>query len=418
MSEEEIAIDREELVARFLDYVSYDTRSSEDSTTCPSTPGQVKLGRHLVDELRAAGLADASLNEYGYVTGTLPANGAADAPTVGFIAHLDTSPEAPGFGVRPRIVHYNGGDILLSEDPSVILSPRDFPELTDYVGQDIIVTDGSTLLGADDKAGLAAIVSAVAFLSRHREIAHGPIRVAFTPDEEIGRGADHFDVNAFGADFAYTIDGGPIGGLEYENFNAAGAAVHFSGRGVHPGDAKGRMKNALVLATEWIGLLPAAERPEYTCGYEGFYHVYKFRGSVEQADLSLLIRDHDRERFQARKAFVRQTAAFMNARYGAGSVTVTMKDSYYNMREKIEPVRHIVEIAEAAMRSAGVEPVVRPIRGGTDGARLSFMGLPCPNVFTGGHNFHGRFEYLPIPSLEKAAATVAAIASLATIWNK
>ena len=415
---EDIAIDRENLVARFLNYVGCDTRSNEESATCPSTPGQIKLARRLVDELRAAGLADATLGENGCVTASLAANGATDAPTVGFIAHLDTSPEAPGFGVRPRIVRYNGGDIILGESPRVILSPRDFPELARYAGQDIIVTDGTTLLGADDKAGIAAILSAVSYLARHPGIVHGPVRVAFTPDEEIGRGTDHFDVANFGADFAYTVDGGPLGSLEYENFNAAGASVHFAGRGVHPGEAKGRMKNALAIANEWMAMLPAAERPEHTSGYEGFYHVYKLRGDVEQTDLSLLIRDHDRERFQARKAFVRQLAAFLNGKYGAGTVAVTIKDSYYNMREKIEPVRYVVEIAEAAMRSVGVEPVIRPIRGGTDGARLSFRGLPCPNLFTGGHNFHGRFEYLPVPSLEKAAATVVAIAILTTVWQK
>jgi len=407
----EIALDR--LTVRFQDYVHYATQSDEDhAAVCPSTLGQLRLARHLADELRQMGLSDVTLDANGYLTATLP--GTAAGPVIGFIAHLDTSSDAPGDGIHPRIItNYDGGDILLNEAGPVILSPREFPELKAYTGQEIMVTDGTTLLGADDKAGVCAIVSAAEYLLQHREIPHGTVRFAFTPDEETGRSADRFDVTAFGADFAYTVDGGALGGIEYENFNAANAVIRFAGRSVHTGDAKGKMRNALTLAAEWQQLLPAGERPEYTDGYAGFYHVYRVQGDVEHASLKMLVRDHDRARFEQRKRLLSAMASLLNEKYGAGAVTVDCHDVYYNMREKIAPVMYIVELAEQAMRAVGVVPHAEPIRGGTDGARLSFMGLPCPNLFTGGHNFHGRYEYLPLRSLQKAAQTVLEIICLA-----
>ena len=403
------------LVKRFKDYVSFDTRSSEENDqSCPSTPGQMVLAGHLAEELRALGLADVTLDKHGYIMATLPANGCEHAPVVGFISHMDTSPDAPGAGIRPQIVeNYDGGDIILNEEQGIVLSPREFPSLLKYKGQPLMTTDGTTLLGADDKAGVTAIVSAAEYLLQHPEVKHGKIRLGFTPDEEIGRSADRFDVRAFGADFAYTVDGDELGGLEYENFNAANATITFKGRGVHPGEAKGKMVNANTLAMEWQQLLPAGERPEYTEGYEGFYHVHKVSGDVEQVTMMMLIRDHDRERFARRKAYLGEMAELLNRKYGPGAVTVDCKDMYFNMREKMAEAMYVVELAQRAMENAGVKPVVKPIRGGTDGARLSFMGLPCPNLFTGGANFHGRYEYLPLLSLQKAAETVLGIMVLA-----
>lgn len=403
------------LVKRFKDYVSFDTRSSEENDqSCPSTPGQMVLAGHLAEELRALGLADVTLDKHGYIMATLPANGCEHAPVVGFISHMDTSPDAPGAGIRPQIVeNYDGGDIILNEEQGIVLSPREFPSLLKYKGQPLMTTDGTTLLGADDKAGVTAIVSAAEYLLQHPEVKHGKIRLGFTPDEETGRSADRFDVQAFGADFAYTVDGDELGGLEYENFNAANATITFKGRGVHPGEAKGKMVNANTLAMEWQQLLPAGERPEYTEGYEGFYHVHKVSGDVEQVTMMMLIRDHDKERFARRKAYLGEMAELLNRKYGPGAVTVDCKDMYFNMREKMAEAMYVVELAQKAMENAGVKPVVKPIRGGTDGARLSFMGLPCPNLFTGGANFHGRYEYLPLLSLQKAAETVLGIMVLA-----
>ncbi len=403
------------LVKRFKDYVSFDTRSSEENDqSCPSTPGQMVMAGHLAEELRALGLADVTLDKHGYIMATLPANGCEHAPVVGFISHMDTSPDAPGAGIGPQIVeNYDGGDIILNEAQGIVLSPREFPSLLKYKGQPLMTTDGTTLLGADDKAGVTAIVSAAEYLLQHPEVKHGRIRLGFTPDEETGRSADRFDVQAFGADFAYTVDGDELGGLEYENFNAANATITFKGRGVHPGEAKGKMVNANTLAMEWQQLLPAGERPEYTEGYEGFYHVHKVSGDVEQVTMMMLIRDHDKERFARRKAYLGEMAELLNRKYGAGAVTVDCKDMYFNMREKMTEAMYVVELAQKAMENAGVKPVVKPIRGGTDGARLSFMGLPCPNLFTGGANFHGRYEYLPLLSLQKAAETVLGIMVLA-----
>ena len=403
------------LVKRFKDYVSFDTRSSEENDqSCPSTPGQMVLAGHLAEELRALGLADVTLDKHGYIMATLPANGCEHAPVVGFISHIDTSPDAPGAGIRPQIVeNYDGGDIILNEAQGIVLSPREFPSLLKYKGQPLMTTDGTTLLGADDKAGVTAIVSAAEYLLQHPEVKHGKIRLGFTPDEETGRSADRFDVQAFGADFAYTVDGDELGGLEYENFNAANATITFKGRSVHPGEAKGKMVNANTLAMEWQQLLPAGERPEYTEGYEGFYHVHKVSGDVEQVTMMMLIRDHDKERFARRKAYLGEMAELLNRKYGPGAVTVDCKDMYFNMREKMAEAMYVVELAQKAMENAGVKPVVKPIRGGTDGARLSFMGLPCPNLFTGGANFHGRYEYLPLLSLQKAAETVLGIMVLA-----
>ena len=405
----EIALDT--LVKRFRDYISFDTQSDEENDKeCPSTAKQLVLAKHLVEELQGLGLADASMDDHGYVMVTLPANGCAAAPVVGFISHMDTSPDASGKDVKARIVKaYDGKDILLNAEENILLSPLQFPELQDYAGQDLMVTDGTTLLGADDKAGICAIISAVEYLVQHPEIQHGVIRIGFTPDEETGRSADLFDVKKFGADFAYTVDGGALGGIEYENFNAANATVHFHGIGVHTGDAKHKMINALTIASEWQQMLPVGERPEHTEGYEGFYHIHKVNGDVENVAMMMLIRDHDRARFEQRKEFLQNLATLLNQKYGEGSVEVDCKDVYYNMKEKMEPAMYVVELAERAMRSIGVEPVCAPIRGGTDGARLSFMGLPCPNLFTGGHNFHGKYEYLPLQSLQKAAGTVLGI---------
>lgn len=399
------------LLERFLKYVTFDTQSDETTGVTPSTPGQRVFAEALVKELQEIGLEEISLDENCYVMATLPANTTDQIPTIGFIAHLDTSPDMSGKEVTPRIVKYEGGDITLNEEEQIVLSPEKFPELLDYVGQEIIVTNGKTLLGADDKAGVAAIISAVAHLKAHPEIKHGKIRIAFTPDEEIGEGADHFDVEKFGCEWGYTIDGGQIGELEYENFNAAAVRVSFKGLNVHPGYAKNKMRNAALLAAEFAMRLPAAERPEHTSGYEGFFHLTGMAGSVEEAMLSYIVRDHDRGKFEARKALFALLADDMNSRY-PDSVTLEIKDQYYNMKSVVEPKKEVVDLAFEAMTQVGVKPLVKPIRGGTDGARLSFMGLPCPNLFSGGLNFHGRYEFLPIPSLEKSMETIIKIIEL------
>lgn len=400
------------VVDRFLKYVTFATQSDEESGITPSTSGQRVFAEALVKELEALGLEEISLDDNSYLMATLPSNMEdQEVPTIGFISHLDTSPDMSGEGVKPRIVSYAGGDIVLNEAENIVLSPRMFPEMEQYIGQDLIVTDGTTLLGADDKAGVAAIISAVAYLKEHPEIKHGKIRIGFTPDEEIGAGADHFNVEKFGCEFAYTVDGGEIGELEYENFNAAAAKVVFSGRNVHPGTAKDKMVNASLLAVEFASMLPADQRPETTEGYEGFFHLTTMVGSVEQAVLQYIVRDHSRELFEQKKQLLEQITAQLNKKY-PGMVSLEMHDQYYNMREIVEPKKYIVDLASEAMEAVGVKPQIKPIRGGTDGARLSFMGLPCPNLFTGGHNFHGRYEYIPIPSLQKSMETVVKIAEL------
>lgn len=400
------------LVDRFLQYVKFDTQSDELTNLTPSTPGQMTFARHLEEELRHMGLSDISLDDNGYLMATLPGNVDREVPVVGFIAHLDTSPDMSGRHVSPRIVEkYDGGDIVLNKEEDIELSPSQFPELLDYVGQDLIVTDGTTLLGADDKAGIAEIISAVDYLKNHPEIKHGDIRIAFNPDEEIGQGAHKFDVERFGADWAYTMDGGAIGELEYENFNAAVAKITFKGRNVHPGYAKHKMLNSLRVATQYAIMLPRWETPEHTEGYEGFYHLVNIEGSVEKTVMTYIIRDHDRDRFERRKKELEHLTRKINNEF-PGCASIEIKDQYYNMREKIEPVMHIIDVAIRAMKDAGVEPKVSPIRGGTDGAQLSFKGLPCPNIFAGGLNFHGRYEFVPIPSMEKASQVIVEIARL------
>ncbi len=385
---------------RFLKYVSFDTRSDEHSETVPSTEKQKLLGAALVEEMQAMGLSDVCMDENGYVFGYLEATeGLGDRPVLGLIAHMDTSPDASGENVKPQIVLYKGGDIPLQNGE--VISLEAFPFLEKYVDQEIIVTDGTTLLGADDKAGIAEILSACAYLLEHPEIPHGKIAIGFTPDEEIGCGSDHFDVSRFGAQFAYTVDGGEIGEIEYENFNAASAKLTVHGVNIHPGSAKNRMKNAILMANEWISRLPASETPSHTEGYEGFYHVHDMEGCETQATVFMLIRDHDRTLFEGRKRFLEELTAFENSIWGEGSFELSIKDSYYNMKEKILPHMELIENAKTAMEAAGVEPLVVPIRGGTDGARLSYMGLPCPNLSTGGANFHGVHEFIPVPSLQK-----------------
>ena len=387
---------------RFLDFVKYDTQSDELTNMTPSSPGQMEFAKYLKAVLLGMGLEDVSLDDNGYLFATLPANIDADVPVVGFIAHMDTSPDMSGRHVNPRIVkNYDGKTITLNEAEGVMLSPDEFPELLNYIGLDLIVTDGTTLLGADDKAGIAEIITAVAWLQRHPEVKHGKVRIGFNPDEEIGLGAHKFDVKKFGCDFAYTMDGGAVGELEYENFNAAGAKVTIKGRNVHPGYAKHKMINSIRVANNFIAMLPRWETPEHTEGYEGFYHLVGIEGTVEQTVLTYIIRDHNRERFESRKREIEHLVRKTNMEY-PGCCTVEIKDQYYNMHEKIEPVIEIIDIAEQAMRDAGVEPKVQPIRGGTDGAQLSFKGLPCPNIFAGGENFHGRYEYVPVQSMEKA----------------
>jgi tripeptide aminopeptidase len=401
------------IVNRFLKYVSFHTTSDENTKMTPSTPGQMVFAQYLVEELKALGLQDVDVDKNGYVMATLPANTSKAIPTIGFIAHMDTSPDMSGKHIKARIVeNYNGEDILLNEEKLIVLETEKYPEILQYKGQDIIVTDGTTLLGADDKAGLAEIVSAMEYLLAHPEIEHGKIRVGFTPDEEIGQGADHFDVAKFGAEWAYTMDGGEIGELEYENFNAAFAKISFKGLNVHPGYAKHKMLNAMRVAHQFASMLPRHETPEHTQDYEGFYHLVAMEGAVENASLSYIIRDHDRDRFERRKKEIVHLANKINAEFGPETATVEMRDQYYNMREKVEPVMHIVDLAFEAMEAVGVKPNVKPIRGGTDGSRLSYEGLPCPNIFAGGHNFHGRFEYVPVQSMEKAMMVIVKIVEL------
>lgn len=398
------------VIDRFIKYVKFDTESSTETGITPSTSGQMILARELEKELRELGLEDITLDDKAYLMATLPANTDKHVPTIGFIAHLDTSPDLTGKSVNPRIVtNYDGGDIQLNE--AVILSTTMFPEMKDYVGQDLIVTDGNTLLGADDKAGIAEIITAIKNLQDHPEIKHGKIRIAFNPDEEIGLGAHHFDVEKFGCEWAYTIDGGPIGELEYENFNAAGVKINIQGRSVHPGYAKNKMVNALLVANKLISLLPESERPEHTTGYEGFFHLTNVSGTVDSATVGYIIRDHDKSLFEKRKQTLLDIVEYINKVY-PNSTTVEIKDQYYNMREKVEPVKHIVDIAFEAMNQVGVVPIVKPIRGGTDGAQLSFKGLPCPNIFAGGHNFHGRYEFIPVQSMEKAVEVIVKIVEL------
>ena len=402
----------EKILDRFLRYVSVDTQSNEDSETQPSAAKELDLLKMLRDELAALGV-EVTLDEYGYVMASLLSNVGEGVPAVGFIAHVDTAPDASGKDVKPQIIEkYDGGAIDLKGVPGLQLRPEEFPELLHYVGETLITTDGTTLLGADDKAGIAEIMTAVQYLVEHPEFKHGPVKIGFTPDEEIGRGVVKFDVKRFGADYAYTMDGGEIGELEFENFNAASARVHIQGRNVHPGSAKGKMKNAILIGQEFNSLLPVDQRPEYTEGYEGFFHLISFKGAVEEADFAYIIRDHDRAKFEAKKELIGKVAAFMNAKYGDGTVQLEVKDTYYNMRAQVEPHYHIIDKAVKAMEMAGVKPKIQPIRGGTDGANLSFKGLPCPNIFAGGLNFHGKMEYVPLKSMEKASEVILNLISL------
>jgi tripeptide aminopeptidase len=401
------------VIDRFLHYVSFDTQSSETSDTTPSTEKQMNLALELKKEVEAMGLTEISLDEHAYLMATLPANTDAKIPAIGFIAHLDTSPDMSGENVKPRIVNnYDGKEIVLNEKENVVLSPVMFPELLQHIGEDIIVTDGTTLLGADDKAGIAEIMTAIQYLIDHPEIKHGKIRIAFNPDEEIGMGASKFDVEKFGCQWAYTMDGGEAGELEYENFNAAGAKVIIKGLNVHPGYAKNKMVNASLIAMEFAGLLPPTERPEHTEGYEGFFHLTGMTGTVEEATLSYIVRDHDRSKFEKRLQILLDATEYLNKIYPEGTLRLEIKQQYRNMREIVEPQKHIIELAENAMREAGITPIVRPIRGGTDGAQLSFKGLPCPNIFAGGLNFHGRYEWAPVQSMEKAVKVIVKIIEL------
>ena len=406
------------LIDRFLNYVAFETTSNEESGVTPSTPGQMVLAKYLKEELESLGLQEVFLDDNGYLYATLPANTDKQVPVVGFIAHMDTAPDMSGKNVTPRIVqNYDGGDILLNAAENIVLNPTQFPELKNHIDEDLIVTDGNTLLGADDKAGIAEIISGVEYLMQHPEIEHGKVRIAFNPDEEIGLGAHKFDVERFGCDFAYTFDGGEVGELEFENFNAAAAKLTFTGRNVHPGTAKNKMINSIRVANRFITMLPSHETPEHTEGYEGFYHLISINGSVEQTVVNYIIRDHSRERFESRKREFQHLTNKINSEYGEGTLKLELRDQYYNMREKIEPVMYIIDIAKEAMLAAGVEPVVKAIRGGTDGAQLSFKGLPCPNIFAGGMNMHGRFEYVPIPSMEKAMKVMVKIAELTAKRN-
>ncbi|MGI5820877.1 MAG: peptidase T [Bacteroidales bacterium] len=403
---------KKQLIDRFTKYISFDTKADPTSETYPSTHGQLVFGDFLVEELKQIGLQEVCKDEHGYVTALLPANCDEKAPTIGFLAHMDTAPDMPGIEKPVIIENYDGKDIVLDKESNTVLSVEDFPELLDYVGQTLLTTDGKTLLGADDKAGIAEIVTAMEYLVKHPEIKHGPIKVGFTLDEEIGKGVIHFDVASFGADFAYTMDGGGIGELEFENFNAAGAKVFFQGRNVHPGYAKNKMVNAQLLAMEFNALLPEFERPQYTQDYEGFYLLISMKGEVEEAELQYIIRDHDQTLFENKKQYLLDVMKFMNKKYGEGRVRVEIKDQYFNMRKMVEPVYHIVERAEKAMVDAGVKPIVKPIRGGTDGANLSFKGLPCPNIFAGGHNFHGKYEFIPVESMVKAVEVIVNIVKI------
>ncbi|BCY28829.1 peptidase T [Flavobacterium okayamense] len=407
----------QKIIDRFVSYVTIDTESDPNSTTTPSTAKQWDLANKLVDELKAIGMEDVTIDENAYIMATLPSNVENDVPTIGFVSHFDTTPDFTGANVKPQIVkNYDGGDIVLNAEQNIVLSPSYFEDLLLYKGQTLITTDGTTLLGADDKAGITEIMSAMEYLIQHPEIKHGKIRVGFTPDEEIGRGAHKFDVEKFGCDWAYTMDGSQIGELEYENFNAAGAKITFKGKSVHPGYAKGKMINSMLLANRFISMLPENEVPERTTGYEGFFHVHHLNGSIEESTIELIIRDHDKAKFEARKELIHTIAKQFNAEYakqfGEDICTAEVKDQYFNMREKVEPVFHIVEIAEKAMKELGIEPIIKPIRGGTDGSQLSYMGLPCPNIFAGGHNFHGKYEYVPVESMIKATEVIVKIAEL------
>ncbi len=401
------------VIERFLKYVSFDTQSDENTSVTPSTAKQMVFAQYLKKELEELGLEDITLDENAYLFATLPSNIDREVPTIGFIAHLDTSPDMTGADVRPRIVeNYDGKDIVLCEKDNIVLSPEQFPELLSHKGEDLIVTDGHTLLGADDKAGIAEIIGAMAYLKAHPEIKHGKIRIGFNPDEEIGLGAHKFDVEKFGAQWAYTMDGSEVGELEFENFNAAAAKITVKGRNVHPGYAKNKMINALLIANAFVEMLPSNETPATTAGYEGFYHLISMQGGVEEATISYIIRDHDMEKFEQRKTFIKDCVTRMNEKLGKELLTLELRDQYYNMRSKVEPLMHIIDIAFAAMQEIGIEPIVKPIRGGTDGAQLSFKGLPCPNVFAGGLNFHGRYEFVPVQSIEKAMNVVVKIAEL------
>ena len=395
------------ILERFLKYVQIDTQSDETSKTYPSTKKQFDLANLLEEELNELGLKDVEVDKYGYVTATLPSNFEKEVPVIGFLAHMDTAPDMSGEKVKPQIFeNYNGENISINKDLNVCLSVKEFPELKNYIGQTIITASGKTLLGADDKAGIAEIMTAMEYLIKNPEIKHGTIKIAFTPDEEIGKGVDHFNVKKFGADYAYTVDGGPIGELEYENFNAAGIAIRIQGRNIHPGYAKGRMINAILVASELNDMLPIEQRPEVTENYEGFFHIIKFMGTVEIAEIHYLIRDHDIVKFEQKKVLIKDVINLINKKYNQEVAKFKLEDQYYNMREKVEPVFHIVEQAKQAMIEVGVTPDVKPIRGGTDGARLSYMGLPCPNIFTGGHNFHGKHEFIPLESMEKAVQVI------------
>jgi tripeptide aminopeptidase len=404
----------EKLIERFIRYVKINSQSDENSDSCPSTQGQKVLGGMLVNELKEIGLQNVTIDDNGYVMATLPPNISQKVPVIGFLAHLDTSPDFTAENVKPQLISYKSGDIVLNRELNITLSANEFPDVNSYAGQTLITTDGTTLLGADDKAGMAEIVTAMEYLVQHPEIKHGPVRIAFTPDEEIGRGADKFDVAAFGAEFAYTIDGGPLGELEYENFNAAKARITIHGLNVHPGTAKNQMKNSMLIAMELNEMLPAAEVPAHTQHYEGFFHLIAINGSVESTNLNYIIRDHSPNLFHKRKNIMARIVDFLNQKYGAHTVTLEIVDQYYNMKEKIEPVFHIIDLAKEAMEQCGVETRVIPIRGGTDGSRLSYMGLPCPNLFGGGHNFHSRFEFIPVKSMEKAVEVIVKIVELNT----
>ena len=405
------------IIDRFFSYVTIDTQSDPYSETTPSTDKQWVLARKLAEELEEIGLSEVSLDDNGYIMASLPANVEEKVPVIGFISHYDTSPDFSGSGVKPRLVeNYEGDDIILNEGKGIVLSPDYFDDLLLYKGQTLVVTDGTTLLGADDKAGITEIVTAMEYLVNHPEIKHGKIRVGFTPDEEIGRGAHKFDVEKFGADWAYTMDGSQVGELEYENFNAAHALVKVRGKSVHPGLAKDKMVNAINILNEFASELPSAETPQHTAGREGFFHVYKMKGEIESAEMELIIRDHDRELFEKRKEFLKDIALKINKKY-PNSLDLELKDQYYNMKEKLEPVFHVVEIAREAMESLGITPIIKPIRGGTDGSQLSYMGLPCPNIFAGGHNFHGKYEYVPVESMEKAVEVIVKICELTRSYN-
>ena len=412
---------KEKVLEKFLRYISIDTASDPESESQPSTSKQLDLSRLLVKELREMGINNAELDEWGYVMATIPSNlpEGEDVPAIGFIAHVDSAPDASGANIKPQIIKsYDGSDIIINKELGFVMKVDDFPELLKYKGQTLITTDGTTLLAADDKAGVAEIMTAAEYIMTHPEFSHGTIKIGFTPDEEIGRGVDKFDVEKFRAEFAYTLDGGEIGELEYENFNAASAKIFIQGRNIHPGYAKDKMINAIILGTELNAMLPVDQRPEYTTEYEGFFHIIRFDGTVEKANIQYIIRDHDFDKFESKKVLISQCVDFLNKKYGEGTFSLELKDQYYNMRKQVEPHYHIIEKAVEAMEMAGIKPKIKPIRGGTDGARLSFMGLPCPNIFAGGHNFHGKFEYIPAESMEKATEVIINLVSLYSKENK